>query len=178
MGQAPVRPRYKKTFVNIETAQISEVTDLEIKINKRNNCFKLFFQTYTKHFVKKSLSILTVVVNQDEYEAISKFINTITRKLKRKGIDRLGYIWVRDIGDKIFEKHFHIIIATTRINKDLFKELFCKKKHSHYEVEFMGTRTGMLEYIKEKKLYAAKKQRSYGRSIHFPIKKLMSNKIA
>jgi hypothetical protein len=106
IGQTPLTAKYKKTFLNKETGQICEVTDLESKIYKRNNCVKLFFSVYTKYFVKKSLSILTAVVNQDEYQSITKFVNTITRKLKRKGVDRLGYVWVRDVGDEIFHKHY------------------------------------------------------------------------
>lgn len=172
IGQTPLTAKYKKTFLNIETGQICEVTDLESKIYKRNNYLKLFFSVYTKYFVKKSLSILTAVVNQDEYQSITKFVNTITRKLKRKGVDRLGYVWVRDVGDEIFHKHYHIIIATTRINEVLFNELFCKKKHNHYEVEFLKTPKGKATYITDKDLYGANKQRSYGKSRRFPLKRV------
>jgi len=171
MGQAPLTAKYKKTFLNTETGQICEITDLESKIYKRNNCLKLFFNVYTKYFVKKSLTILTAVVNDDEYPSITKFVNTVTRKLKRKGIDRLGYVWVRDVGKKKFHKHYHIIIATTKIDDGLFKELFSKKKHNHYEVQFLKTPKGMAKYIKVKDLYGANKQRTYGKSRKFPIKK-------
>ena len=172
IGQTPLTAKYKKTFLNKETGQICEVTDLESKIYKRNNCLKLFFSVYTKYFVKKSLSILTAVVNQDEYQSITKFVNTITRKLKRKGVDRLGYVWVRDVGDEIFHKHYHIKIATTRINEVLFNELFCKKKHNRYEVEFLKTPKGMATYITDKDLYGANKQRTYGKSRRFPLKRV------
>jgi hypothetical protein len=169
LGQTPLTPKYKKTFINKETGQICEVTDLESKIYKRDNCLKLFFSVYAKYFVKKSLSIISAVVNQDKYHSITKFVNTITRKLIRRGIKRLGYVWVRDVGNEIFHKHYHIIIATTKINEGLFKELFSNKKHNNYEVQFLKTPKGMAKYITDKVLYGANKQRAYGKSRNFTV---------
>ena len=177
IGHTPLTAKYKKTFLNTETGQICEVTDLESKIYKRDNYVKLFFNVYTKYFVNKTHSVICAVVNQEEYATITKFVNTITRKLQRKGIDRLGYVWVRDVGDEIFHKHYHIIIATTRINEVLFNELFCRKKHNHYDVEFLKTPKGMAKYITDKDLYGANKQRTYGKSWKFPIRKLMKSKL-
>jgi hypothetical protein len=176
IGQTPIIAKYENTFVNTVTGEVRSVTDLQSKIYKRDNCLKLFFRVYTKWFVKKSHSIICAVVNQDEYDTISKFINTITRKLQRKGIDRLGYVWVRDVGKEKFHKHFHILIATTRINKVLFNELFNGKKHNRYEVQFLKTPRGMAKYITDKDLYGANKQRTYGKSRQFPIVKAIKPK--
>jgi hypothetical protein len=176
-GQTPVTAKYEKTFVNTETGEIRSTTDLQTKIYKRDTCVKLFFDTYKKYFVKKTHSILCGVVKQEEYNSITKFIHTITRKLQRKGIDRLGYVWIRDIGDEIFHKHYHVIIATTRINPTLFHELFRKKKHNHYDMQFLKTPKGMAKYITDKDLFGAKKQRSYGKSRLFSIKKVTKNKL-
>jgi hypothetical protein len=175
-GQTPIIAKYKKTFLNIETSELREVTDLESKIHKRNNYLKLFFEVYSKYFTKKSHSVLCVVVNQEEYSTITKFVNTLTRKLQRKGVDRLGYVWVRDVGDEIFHKHFHIIVATTRISAEQFNELFFKKDHNNYEVQFLKTPKGMAKYITDKDLYGCSKQRSYGKSRFFPIKKQIKAK--
>ena len=131
----------------------------------------------TKYFVKKTHSILCAVVNQEEYNSITKFIHAITRKLQRRGIDRLGYVWIRDIGAEIFHKHYHVFIATTRINPTLFHELFCKKKHNHYDIQFLKTPKGMAKYITDKDLYGAAKQRTYGKSNKFPIKKVIKAKL-
>lgn len=166
-GQLPLSPRYKKTFKNTETGQLRETTDLDMKIYNRNKYFDLFKSVYLVSFQKKQISILSVVVNQEEYPTISKFINTITRKLKRKGIARLGYVWARDVGEKFF-KHFHILIATERINENLFNELFSGKKHNNYEVQFVRTPKGISKYITDKDLYGAKRQRTYGKSRYFP----------
>ena len=175
MGQTPLTAKYKKTFFQSETGELRDVTDLQSKRYRRDNSVKLFFGVYNKRFVQKSHSVLCAVVDQSEYPTVTKFINTLTRKLKRKGVDRLGYVWFRDVGDEVFHKHYHVIIATTRINADLFNELFCKKKHNRYDVEFLKSPKGITKYITDKELYAANRQRSYGKSRLFPEKLKKSN---
>ena len=170
MGQIPLKAKYKKTFLNSSTGELVSITDLQSKIHKRNKFIQLFMEAYLRHFKNKSISILCFVVYPNRYENISKFTNSISRKLKRKEISRLGYVWVRDIGDERFEKHFHYLLATSRIDADLFYELFHKKNHNDYEVEFMKTDNGMKKYINKKDLYGEKKQRSFGKSRLFPIK--------
>ena len=166
VGQTPVREKYQKTFLNTETGELKTITDLQSKIYKRDGFMRDFFKTYLKSYSNKKISILSAVVNQDSYPTITKFINTIIRKLKRKGIERLGYFWVRDVGDKRFHKHWHLLVATSRITEDKFKNIFEKKDHSNYEVEFLKSK-GMKSYIKEKELYAANKQRAFGKSKTF-----------
>ena len=168
-GQTPILPKYNKTYLNIETGELNEVSDLQSKIYKRDKFLRLFFNVYQKYYSNKKITILSAVVNQDTYPTITKFINTITRKLKRKGIDRLGYFWVRDIGDKRFHKHFHILLATSIISTEKFKSIFEKKDHSNYEIEYLKSK-GMKSYINDKELYAANKQRAFGKSKTFPLK--------
>jgi hypothetical protein len=169
-GQTPILPRYDKTYLNIETGELNEVSDLQSKIYKRDKFLRLFFNVYQKYYSNKKITILSAVVNQDTYPTITKFINTITRKLKRKGIERLGYFWVRDVGDKRFHKHFHILLATSRISAEKFKTIFEKKDHNNYEVQFLKSSKGMSDYIKDKDLFAANKQRAFGKSKTFPLK--------
>ncbi len=160
IGQILVAAKYKKTYLNSETGEIRSITDLQSKIFKRNQYLSQFFRKYSKCFCAKKISVLTAVVDEREYPSISKFVNTITRKLKRRGITRLGYVWVRDVGEIKFEKHFHILIATSRISSDTYHTLFHKKKHTNYDIECMKTKKGMLNYLKEKDLYGMKKQRT------------------
>jgi hypothetical protein len=169
VGQTPVLEKYKKTFLNLETGELKEITDLQSKIYKRDRFMRDFFNAYLKSFSNKKVSILSAVVNQDTYPTITKFINTITRKLKRKGIERLGYFWVRDVGDKRFHKHFHILLATSRISAEKFKSIFENKDHNNYDIEFLKSK-GMKSYINDKELYAANKQRAFGKSKTFPLK--------
>ncbi|OYU84275.1 MAG: hypothetical protein CFE24_07255 [Flavobacterium sp. BFFFF2] len=154
------------SFVNEDTGEVFETNDLIIKKGKRKRNFNSFHSCYIKAYQKKEISILTMVVERSAYYNISKFINTITRKLTRKGIKKLGYVWTKDIGDERFEKHFHVLLATSRIENADFKELFTKKKES-YSVQFMQTKRGMFNYLNKKELYTEGKSRAYGKSKTF-----------
>jgi hypothetical protein len=169
MGQIPIKAKYKKTFLNTETGELSSTTDLQSKIYKRNNYLKLFLNVYEKYFAQKRITILTCVVYIYKYPTITSFINMLSRKLVRKGIQRLGYVWVRDVGDVQFEKHYHVLIATQRIDGKQFHELFKNKKHNDYKVEFKKTPNGMKDYLSKKDLFGEKKQRSFGKSRRFPL---------
>ena len=171
VGHIPMRAKYKRTFLNQMTGEISEVTDLQSKKYKRDKHLRLFYNVYSKYHGSNSLSILSIVVNEDEYSTITKFINTITRKLKRKGVDRLGYVWIRDVGEEVFRKHYHLLMATSRIEGSLFRELFSKKNHNQYRVQFLKYRKGMKNYLSKKDLFGDSKHRAYGKSRFFPITK-------
>lgn len=170
IGQTPILPKYNKIYLNLETGEINEITDLQSKIYKRDKFLRLFFNVYFKYYTNKQITILSTVANQDTYPTITKYINTITRKLKRKGIDRLGYFWIRDVGHERFHKHFHILIATSRITAEKLKNIFEKKDHNNYEVKFLESKKGMSGYINDKELYAANKERAFGKSKTFPLK--------
>jgi len=167
MGQNIHPIKYTKTLVNTYTGEIYETNDLKYKKNKRRKMIYEFTNVYSKPYLNKELSILTISVNQSSYMKIQKFLNTIIKKLKRKGIEKLGYIWVFDIGYKKFEKHYHLIMAVSRIEKTLFYELFNKKHNSNYEVEFMKTRYGMFRYLDKKDFFGVHKQKNFGRSRKF-----------
>lgn len=171
VGQVPMRAKYNRTFLNLMTGEINEVSDLQSKLYKRDKNLQSFFDVYDKYRANKSLSVLSIVVNQEAYTTITKFINTITRKLKRKGVDRLGYVWVRDVGDETFRKHYHLLLATSRIDGSLFHQLFTKKNHNQYRVQFMHSRFGMKNYLIKKDLFGDRKHRTYGKSRLFPTSK-------
>lgn len=166
-GQYPIQARYLKRFANIFSGELIEVTDLHCKKVKRDVALNLFIEKYGSVYKSKDMTILSLVVNSSKYDTIATFNASFNKKLKRKGIKRLGYVWVRDIGEIKFEKHFHVLIATSRISPAMFRGLFRKKKDDKYDVEFLKTKNGMKEYIKKKELYAAFKQRSYGKSRRF-----------
>jgi len=166
-GQLPQKAKYRKHFANMETGEIRSVTDLDSRRYKRNGCISQFMECYKRVFQRQKISILAFVVDQNEFNSISTFLNSIGKKLKRRNIQKLGYIWIRDVGEIKFEKHFHLLIATSRITPELFHELFVKKKHSCYDVEFMKTSEGLYNYLRKKDLYGTRNQRSYGKSIEF-----------
>jgi hypothetical protein len=170
-GQSPKIAKYEKIFCNWETGEVKIINDLQSKKYKRNSYLDKFCSAYKNLYKEQKISILTAVANQSDYKTIGSFIDTITKKLGRKGIARLGYIWVRDIGDIKFEKHYHIVIATERIIKATFYGLFNKKNHSRYEIKFVDRVNGIKKYLKKKELFGAGKERSFGKSKQFLIKR-------
>lgn len=168
-GQTPQRAKFRKHFVNLDTAEVYQITDLESRKYKRNKYLDSFTAVYAKSFSSKQISLLSFVVNDAEYTSISQFLNMLGKKLRRKNISKLGYVWVRDVGDNRFERHFHILIAVSRIDSQIFQELFSQKRHSEYEVQFFRNVKGLNSYLKKKNLYGAKKQRAFGKSKEFKI---------
>lgn len=168
-GHTPRKAKSLKTFLNIITGVLHSQTDLAILKSKRDNAIKTFYNTYKRLYEKQEISILSFVVYEEDYPSISKFLNTISAKLRRKLIRKLGYIWVRDVGDIKFEPHYHIILATSRISKDDFENLFLKKLQK-FKVEFQKTKSGLKKYLLDKELFGKKGQRTFGRSKSFKKK--------
>lgn len=167
LGQTPQTAKYRKHFVNIDTAVVSQITDLQSRKFKRNKYIESFIRKYQISFKNQKVSILALVVNDLHYESISKFLNMFGKKLSRKQILKLGYVWVRDVGEINFEPHFHILVATSRICPETFKKLFAKKKRSHFDVEFLRNPNGLKAYLTKKELYGSKRKRAFGKSMEF-----------
>ena len=165
-GLTPRQPKSLKTFLNKRDGVLHSITDLDLHKSKRNNTIYSFVKTYEKLYSNEEISIFSFVVYQKDYETVSKFLNTISAKLRRMNIHKLGYFWVRDVGNIEFEPHFHVIMATSRINKDDFKNLFLNKPQK-FKVEFQKTKSGLKKYLMDKELFGKKGQRTFGRSKTF-----------
>ena len=163
-GQTPLEPMYIKTFINNYTNTVCQISDLDIRKNKRNHYLDTFISTYEKSYYEQSISILGIIVNVSDYPSIKKFLEMLKKKLKRKDIETLGYVWLRDVGDKVAEPHFHIMLASTRISKEQFAEICAKKKKSNYEVQLCYFPNGLKSYFKKKGIFGKKQQRSFGKS--------------
>ena len=163
-GQTPLEPMYIKTFINNYTNTVCQISDLDIRKNKRNQYLDTFISTYEKSYYEQSISIFGIIVNVSDYPSITKFLEMLKKKLKRKVIETLGFVWLRDAGDKVAEPHFHIILASTRISKEQFQEIFSKKRKSNYEVQLSYFPNGLKSYFKKKGVFGKKKQRSFGKS--------------
>jgi hypothetical protein len=166
-GQYPLQPKYFKTYLNLDTAEIKHSNDLIQKKNRRNFIFNEFCRKYSSLYKKKYISVFAIVVSEFEFPSMSKFINSFSRKLKRKGVEKLGYAWMRDIGEVKFEKHYHLLMATSKVNHKLFVELFSKKRNNKYDIQFVKNMKGIVGYIKDKNLFARNKQRAFGKSKEF-----------
>jgi hypothetical protein len=163
-GQTPHKARVKKHFVDLKTGEYVSSTDLGSRINKRNNLLDLFSSTYTTLYSENKVSLFGIIVDEEQYNSISKFLNSMKRKLSRKNIEILGYVWVRDCGEIKGKPHFHLLLSTSYISSTLFYELFSKKRNTKFQVEFLITKNGLQKYLKRKGLYGSKRQRSFGKS--------------
>lgn len=170
-GYAPSAARYKKFYKDLFTSELIETTDLEEKINRRNNALSFFFEKYIPLFFDtNTITIFSIVISQEYYPSVSKFLRNINDKLKRCNSKSLAYVWVRDYGQYHGGKHFHLLLATTRmdeftIKKFLTPEVSLKQNASYkFKVQILETRYGMLQYLKDKGVYAEANQKSYGRS--------------
>lgn len=170
-GYAPSVARYKKYYKDLFTSELIETTDLEEKINRRNNALSFFFEQYIPLFFDTNeITIFSIVISQEYYPSVSTFLRNINDKLKRHNSKYLAYVWVRDYGQYHGGKHFHLLLATTKMDegttkKFLTPEVNLKQSTSYkFKVQILETRFGMLEYLKIKGVYAESNQKSYGRS--------------
>ena len=167
VGQTPMLSKYIKFYLNLVTGEVKSSNDLIQKKNRRNFIFNEFSRKYSRLYEKNIISLFAIVVSEKYYVTLSKFINSFSRKIKRKGIEKLGYVWARDVGDIKFEKHFHLLIATSLVHYNLFKDLFKNKKDNRYEIQYVKKINGIVRYIKDKELFASHKQRAFGKSKSF-----------
>lgn len=168
-GQTPKKPRIIKTFLNSLTGEISITTDLASKKLKRDVNVNLFKTTYFPYYKEQQVSCLSFVVKDSAYEKISDFMSFIKKKLKRKKLEIFGYFWIRDVGEVHFEKHYHIMIACTRLKENVFGELFKNKKTKDYDVQFTRNIKALSDYCRKKELYGKFRQRTNGRSLTYKV---------
>lgn len=166
LGHNPRKPKSLKTFLNITNGVLHSISDLDLLKSKRNKMINSFVKTYDRLYTNEEISIFSFVVYEKDYPTVSKFLNTISAKLRRKHISKLGYFWVRDVGYNEFLPHFHVIMATSRITKDDFENLFLNKPQK-FKVEFQKTKSGLKKYLMDKELFGKKGQRTFGRSKTF-----------
>lgn len=151
-------------FVDDETGELFTTTDLEIKKHKRKKALTLFQEKYERFLKKKSVTIMLIVFPVENYRTVGEFIKGLKDKFGRRKIDTYGYYWQRDVGDVLFEMHFHIMLAVSRIDASAFKEMMKNKKPLNYKVVLCNSLERYKNYLKKKEIYAPHKCRAYGRS--------------
>lgn len=177
LGLTPRSAKYKVHFRNLITAECASDTDLDAKKRRRNKMLTKFNSTYAYLYKKKEISILSFVIDEENYPTVTKFLNNLDKKLKRLNISRLGYVWVRDVGEKRAVPHFHILVAMTRMSEIEFKKI-CTKRGSKFEVQFVKTKRGLISYFCRKEIYGKENQKTFGQSETFiePISKKESKR--
>lgn len=169
-GQTPLRARKKLFFKDLNTGKISSTTDLEYKKKAKRSILDDFQRAYLKSFSKKKITIMLIVIKESKYPDISRFIQDYKKKLARRKIFTLGYMWVRDVGEVKFEKHIHLVLVTNRITGDEFRSMMSSRRAKGYDVELCNNVPGFKSYLRKKDLFGANRQRSFGRSTDFPLK--------
>ena len=160
------KPMYSSVFQNDNDGSFFELDDVQIMRYKRNKAICMFFETYT---------------NKEKYQLfefglpflVSENMSVIIRKLKRKcdSINNkvLGYLWVYDVGEENFGKHYHLLIATMKINDYKYPNaLKLDFKGGKIHGDFVRTNEAFKNYLIGKCLYdRGYRKRLYGKSINF-----------
>lgn len=167
LGEIPRNATRSIRFVNVDTGEMFTTTDLAIKKQKRNKVLIGFQETYIRLLKSKSITLMLIVASVDKYRTVGEFMKELKKKLWRKKVEILGYYWQRDIGELIFKRHFHIMVASTRIGADTFNTLLKNKRTKNYTVELCNNLNGFKDYLKKKEIYAPLNHRAYGKSQHY-----------
>ena len=166
-GYTPNIPKYEKTYIEDATSEIIITTDLAERIYNRNCNLRRFFNKYRSlTFITKTVTVLGAIIDQIHYPTIDNFIKNLKRMLERKEIQVLGYVWQRDVGDNRFEKHYHLLIATTRMDLKISTqiELYGNINPDRFRIELMKTKGGMQKYLRKKEIFSARYQKGFSKS--------------
>lgn len=164
-GQNVIQAKYQLGFLNEDTGEYHETTDLKIKKARKIKRFNQFKEKYLSPLKKKEISISLLVTNKKDWPNQSDFFSYLKKKLTRMNVLVLGYVWANDIGEETLEDHTHTVIATSRLSSDQIKKLI--KKKNKYKLVMNKNLPAFNKYLKKKELYAENKKRSWGSSRQF-----------
>lgn len=163
-----ITPRYYLFFRDNETGKRFQTNDLELKKKRKSEILEDFKQAYWDSYKEGLLTITSCVVNADGYKSISEFIDNKKRLLKKNNIKVLGYVSVLDMGEILFEPHYHILLATTLMKEEQILKFLNDKGKKRYSAELLKTKNGMNKYLNKKELFSKnKKGRCYTKSRKF-----------
>lgn len=169
LGLTPLKARYDKHYLETLTGEETITTDLDERKHRKTNGLSQFMEIYVGlYFEQSSVTILSAVVDATIYPKLSDFIKNFRRRLVRRKIEILGYVWQRDVGGTLY-KHYHLLIATKRMSKVLIEEIINLGNMNKEKFSFqpLKTKGGMKDYLEKKELYAAPKERCWSRSNQF-----------
>jgi hypothetical protein len=159
-GEIPHKPTRDIIFVDDSTGVVFSTNDLQIKLFKRSKKIKNFYTFYSSFFYEKLVSAVLYVVNVKSISSISNQLKTIRKKLKKNHIQLLAYYWQRDIGENLFEPHYHIILILPRIRIELFNKLFEKKNKCGAKAVLCHNLDRFTSYLIGKEILAPFKSRN------------------
>lgn len=159
-GEVAHEPTRDIILINEETGELFVTNDLATKLYNRNKKIKKLYNFYRWYFLKRQISVVVYVVNVKSISTISNHLKNLKRKFIKKHIQLLAYYWQRDIGEIVFEAHYHVILILPRIDIKLFNELFMGKCKSGAKAEFCKDLSDFTRYLNKKEIFAPHKKRS------------------
>lgn len=158
-------PKYEKTFFNSSTGEKFIKNDVQILKYKRNNYIKDFFSKFKSNV---DYTIIEIGIDFKITNRAADVLLKLKRNLIKIGITPIEYFWIVDKGDVYGNMHFHLIVATGRIDmkdKQLPKELKLTFKEKKIHSSFVRNKPKMLEYLLKKEIfYIGKRKRVFGKS--------------
>lgn len=159
-GEVAHEPTREIIFVDDNTGVRFVTNDLAIKLFRRNKKLRNFYEFYCSYFKEKLVSAVLYVVNVKRISSMSNHLKSLRKKFKKKHLQLLAYYWQRDIGEKIFEPHYHLILILPRISIELFKILFEGKNKSGAKAVLCQDLERFTNYLKGKEFFAPFKKRN------------------
>lgn len=163
-GEIPHTPMRELVFVDEETGLTFTTNDLILKKLNRNKKLKKIYLTYKEFIFKKNVSIVLYIVNVKSITNVSNHLKNLKKKYTKKGIQLYAYYWQRDIGEKEFIAHYHVILILSTLTIDKFNSLFKQNNRCGYKAMLCNSLYRFINYLKEKEFYAPFRKRNYGLS--------------
>jgi hypothetical protein len=161
-GVIPHRPKRLLVFKNEETNRCFETTDLSLKLCTRNKKLSRLYEFYKMDIQSKKVSTLFYVVDLQSINSISSHLKDLSRKFKKHKVEQLASYWQRDVGEKRFKPHLHVIFIVSRLTYRKFRELFpvIPFPRCNGKITLGNTFEKFIHYLQKKEIYAPKHKRS------------------
>jgi hypothetical protein len=127
----------------------------------------LFKDSYKRLAEKQDVSIILVAAYIDKYKTAKQYMDILKDQLKSSGLELYGYYYQRDIGENEFKRHFHFMVAISRIADDNVVKFVRKCNSSSNKVTLNFSIEGFSNYLMQKEIYSPYKSKSWGCSRKF-----------
>ena len=168
------RPQLEKTFKLTTNGQKFIVTDVQIMKYKRN----LLLHNFNDKFKSTDYTWLEIGFDFSINERVSDVLLKLKRNLIKIEVPVKGYVWLVDKGDQYHNMHFHLLVATPRLDmsgKALPACLKLKFKNKKIHSSFVSNKPKMIDYLLKKEIYyIGKRKRVYGKN-RDPVKVRLQN---
>jgi hypothetical protein len=162
------KPKYVKAFRNKITQEKFVTNEVQIMKYKRNKKITLFFDTYSSY---SKFSLIEIGFDFEVTPKVSDVLRIAKRNIARLNQDFLGYIWLVDKGTENGTMHFHLIVASNKLDfvgKKLPREMLFKFNGKKIHSSFVKNNEKLKKYLLKKKIYfIGKRKRVFGKSRNY-----------